>query len=114
MKSFSVLAVVALLGAAGSPASVTVAPSSIGFKQALEACPAGTLGAITLTLGHVRVAEAAGVQSDIDDANPSAQTISLSGSAGSASVKVDAAKNAVSAKHVTLESGKRVACIAPD
>ena len=114
MKSFSVLAVVALLGAAGSPTNVTVAPSSIGFKQALAACPAGTLGAISLTLGHVRVAEAAGVQSDIDDANAGAQTIALSGSAGSASVKVDAVKNAVSAKHVTLESDKRVACIAPD
>ncbi len=114
MKSFAIAALVALLGAAGAPASVTVAPSSIGFKQALAACPAGTLGAITLTLGHVRVAEGAGVESDIGGASPAAQTVSLSAGSASATAKVDASKNTVSAKHVTLASGKRVACVAPD
>jgi len=114
IKSFAVATLVALLGAAGTPATVTVQPSSIGFKQALAACPTGTLAAITLTLGHVRVAEGAGVNSDIDDANPSAQTISLSATSASATAKVDASKNTVWAKHVTLASGKRVACVAPD
>jgi hypothetical protein len=110
----AVLLVVALGAAAGSPASVTVQPSSIGFKSALAACPSGTLAAISLTLGHVRVAEAPAVDSDIDDANPNAQTITLTGSGKTATATVNAAKNTVAAKHVTLSSGKRVACVAPD
>lgn len=114
LKSLTLAALVALLGAAAAPSSVTVQPSSIGFKQAMAACPAGTLGAISLTLGHVRVAEGPGVSSDIDDANPSAQTVTLSSSGASATATVNASKNTVSAKHVTLASGRRVACVAPD
>jgi hypothetical protein len=104
---------VALAAATGSQ-SVTVQPSSIGFKDALAACPAGTLGAISLTLGHVRVAEAAGVDSDIDDAAPNDQTVSLTSGGKSAMATVNAAKKTVAAKHVTLASQKRVACVAPD
>jgi hypothetical protein len=104
----------AALGASGAPASVAVQPSSIGFKQALAACPSGTLAAIALTLGHVRVAEAAGVDSDIDAMNPNAQSLTLLGASRSARVMVNASKNTVAAKHVTLASGNRVACVAPD
>jgi len=114
MRFFALLILVGALGAAGSPASVTVQPSSIGFKQALAACPAGTLAAVSLTLGHVRVAEGAGVNSDIDDANPSAQTVTLTSGNRTATATVSASKNTVSAKHVTLASVKRVACVAPD
>ena len=114
MRPFAVGLLFAALGAAGTPQSVTVQPSSIGFKQALAACPPGTLGAISLTLGHVRVAEAPGVDSDIDAANPSAQLLTLSGGNKNAAVKVNASKNIVAAKHVTLVSGRRVACVAPD
>jgi hypothetical protein len=110
----AIASLVAALGAAGAPASVTVQPSSIGFKQALAACPSGTLAAISLTLGHVRVSEGPGVDSDIDDANPNAQTVTLSSGSKSATAMVNASKNTVVAKHVMLASGKRVACVAPD
>ena len=114
LKPFALLALLAALGASGSSASVTITPSSIGFKEALAACPAGSLAAISITLGHVRVAEAPGVDSDIDATNPNAQTVGLSSSGKSATASVNAAKHTVAAKHVTLASGKRVACVAPD
>ena len=113
IRPFAIIASFAALGAAGS-SSVTVQPSSIGFKDALAACPSGTLGAISLTLGHVRVAEGPGVDSDIDDANPSAQSVMLSSGSKSATATVNASKNTIAAKHVTLASHGRVACVAPD
>jgi hypothetical protein len=114
MKPVAVLLLVAALGAAEGSATVTVQPSSIGFKQALASCPSGSLAAISLTLGHVRIAESAGVDSDIDSANPSAQSVMLSNGNASATATVNASKNTVSAKHVTLAAAKRVACVAPD
>ncbi len=114
MRLFAVPLLFLALGVMAAPAGVTVQPSSIGFKQALASCPSGTLGAISLTLGHVRVAEGPGVDSDIDDANPSAQTIMFSSGSKGATATVNATKNTVSAKHVTLASGKRVACVTPD
>jgi hypothetical protein len=113
-KPLAVIFLIAALGAAGAASSVTVHPSSIGFKQALAACPAGTLGAISLTLSHLRVAEGAGVDSDIDSANPNAQKVTLSNGSQSATALVNASENTVAAKHVSLASGKRVACVAPD
>ncbi|MBV9718130.1 MAG: hypothetical protein JOZ77_02355 [Candidatus Eremiobacteraeota bacterium] len=114
MKLVAVFLLTATFGATGGSATVSVQPSSIGFKQALASCPSGSLAAISLTLGHVRVAESAGVDSDIDAANPSAQSVMLSNGNASATVMVNASKNTVSARHVTLASSKRVACIAPD
>lgn len=114
IKSLAPPLLVVALGAAGASSSVTLQPSSIGFKQALAACPSGTLASISLALGHVRIAEAPGVGSDIDDANPAAQTITLTSAAQSATATVNAHANTVSARHVTLVSGKRVACVAPD
>ncbi len=114
IKPFAVIVLVAALGAAGSVSGVSVQPSSIGFKQALAVCPSGTLGAISLTLGHLRIAEGPGVESDIDDANPNAQTVTLSNGSRSATATVNASKNTVASKHVSLASGKRVACVAPD
>lgn len=114
MRPFAVLSLLVALGAAGATTSVTVQPSSIGFKQALAACPSDALAAFSLTLGHVRVSEGLGVNSDIDDQNASAQTITLSSGSKSATATVNALKNTVSAKHVTLGSNKRVACVAPD
>jgi hypothetical protein len=113
MKTFAALLLLVTLGATGA-GNVTVQPSSVGFKEAIAACPSGTLAALTLALGHLRIAEASGVDSDIDDANPSAQSLMLSKGSQSATVKVDAAKNSVAAKNVTLKSGGRVACVAPD
>jgi hypothetical protein len=114
MRPFAVLSLLVALGAAGATTSVTVQPSSIGFKQALAACPSDALAAVSLTLGHVRVSEGLGVNSDIDDQNASAQTITLSSGSKSATATVNAMKNTVSAKHVTLASNRRVACVAPD
>jgi hypothetical protein len=113
-RFFAAALLLMALGASAAPATVTVQPSSIGFKEALAACPAGTLGSISIALGHVRVSEAAGVDSDIDSANPNAQTVTLSNGSKSATATVNASKHTVSAGHVTLASGKRVACVAPD
>jgi hypothetical protein len=46
--------------------------------------------------------------------NPNAQSLTLLGASRSARVMVNASKNTVAAKHVTLASGNRVACVAPD
>jgi hypothetical protein len=113
MRPLSSLLLFAALGAA-SGSSVTVQPSNISFKAALAACPAGTLAGISLSLGHVRISEAAAVDSDIDDANPSAQVITLTSGSKTATATVNAHQNTVSAKHVTAASAKRVACVAPD
>jgi hypothetical protein len=114
MRSLAVVLLLAALGATGGPVTVTVGPSNIGFEQALAACPPGTLGSISLSLGHVRVHGAPGVDSDIEDTNLSAQTVTLSKGSQSATATVNAAKNTVSGKHVTLASRRRVACVAPD
>lgn len=114
MRSFAVVVLLAALGATGEPVTVTVGPSNIGFEQALAACPAGTLGSISLSLGHVRVHGAPGVNTDIDDANVNAQSVVLSKGSQSATATVNASKNTVTAKHVTLASRRRVACVAPD
>jgi hypothetical protein len=113
IKPLAVISLVAALGAAGS-ATVTVQPSNISFKSMHAACKPGTLAAISLTLGHVRIAENAGVDSDVDEANPSAQIIALSSGLEKATATVNAHNNTVSAKHVTLASQNRVACVAPD
>jgi hypothetical protein len=114
IKTLALPLLVAVLGAMGGSSSVKVQSSSIGFKDALAACSSGSLAAISLTLGHVRVAEAPGVATDVDDANPAAQTITLTSGSKSATATVNAHANTVLAKHVTLASGKRVACVAPD
>ncbi|HMF29568.1 MAG TPA: hypothetical protein VKE42_12390 [Candidatus Cybelea sp.] len=78
------------------------------------ACPQGTLAGISLSLGHVRIAESAGVDSDVDDSNTRSQTVTLTSGSKTATATVNAHENTVSAKHVTLASGNRVACVAPD
>jgi hypothetical protein len=114
LKPLAILLLGRTLAASGAQTSVTVQPSSIGFKEALAGCPSGTLAAISLTLGHVRISEAPGVDSDIDAANPNAQTVTLSSGSKSATATVDASKNIVAGKHVALASRSRVACVAPE
>jgi hypothetical protein len=114
IRSLALLLPLVALGATGTPSTVTVQPSNISFRAAFAACPAGTMASISFSLGHVRIAPAPGVDSDIDDANPNAQVITLTGENQRANVKVDAAKNTVTAKHVTLVSGRRAACVAPE
>ena len=114
ISPFAVIALLATIGAAGGTTTVTVNPSNISFRQAWEACSSESLAAISLTLGHVRVAEGPGVQSDIDVQSAGAQTLTLSSGSKIATAMVNALKNTVSAKHVTLASRGRVACVAPD
>ncbi|HTX58689.1 MAG TPA: hypothetical protein VMH02_03355 [Verrucomicrobiae bacterium] len=107
----AVLGTAAVAGAAGT--SVTVGASNTSFKAAMAACP-GALAGITFTLNHVRIAELAGVSSDIDDADPTAQLVTLTAANGaSAAVTVDAKAHTVAAKHVKL-AGKTVACVSAD
>ncbi|MBV9334076.1 MAG: hypothetical protein JO146_08705 [Candidatus Eremiobacteraeota bacterium] len=113
MRPLAAASVLIALGATAAPPTVTVSPSNISFRSALEAC-SGSLAGISLSLGHVRVAEAQGVDTDVDDANPSAQTITLTSGSKMATVTVNAHKSTVTAKHVTLASRNRVACVAPD
>src|SRR5262249_52448937 len=62
-------------GAAGGATTVRVQPSNISFRSMHAACPQGTLAGISLSLGHVRIAESAGVDSDVDDSNTRSQTV---------------------------------------
>lgn len=114
MRPLAVALLVAACGAGAAPTSVTVARSNISFSSAIAACPSGTLGAISLALGHVRVAEGPGVTTDIDDADPNAQTVTLTSGSKTATATVNASKNTVQAKNVKLASRNRVACVAPD
>jgi len=72
------------------------------------------MAGISLSLGHVRIAESAGVQTDLDDADTRAQVVTLTGGGKTATATVNAHENTVTAKHVTLASRNRVACVAPD
>jgi hypothetical protein len=99
--------------AASTMPSVTVQASNVSFKDAMAACP-GALAGISFTLNHLRVAEHAGVVSDLDDANPMAQVLMLQDANGaSATVNVNARAHTVSAKNVKL-GNKNVACVSAD
>jgi hypothetical protein len=100
-------------GAAASATTVKVQPSNISFRSMHAAC-ADALAGISLSLGHVRIAESAGVDSDVDDSNTRAQVVTLTSGSKTATATVNAHENSVTAKHVTLASGNRVACVAPD
>jgi hypothetical protein len=112
-KPLAAALLVAALGATAPPA-LTISPSNLGFTEALGQCPAGTLGAITIALGHVRVTAAPGIESDIDDANPNAQTVTLAGRGKSATATVNASAHTVAAKHLSPAARRRVACVAPE
>jgi hypothetical protein len=116
MKAFASILLAAATVAtasAATPTSVTVQASNMSFKDAMNACP-GALAGISFTLNHLRVAEHAGVVSDLDDANPTAQVLTLQdANGGSATVKVNAVAHTVGAKNVKLANGS-VACVSPD
>ena len=101
-----------VVAAAGSP--VTLKPSSMTFQQALAACP-GALGSVTFTLGHSRVAAAAGVASDSDADAAGVETVTFSGAKGAAATIVaNGHARTVSGKNVTTVSNGQVACVKPD
>jgi hypothetical protein len=113
LASILLAAATVATAAASTTPSVTVQPSNVSFKDAMAACP-GALAGISFALNHLRVAEQAGVVSDLDDANPTAQVLMLADAKGaSATVNVNAKTHTVSAKNVKL-GNKNVACVSAD
>jgi hypothetical protein len=116
MKILAAILLAAATGAtaaASAATTVTIAPSTLSFKQSMAACP-GALAGITITQNHLRVAEQPGVLSDLDAASPTAQLLTLQNATGAAAaVTVNASTHTVTGKNVKL-SGKSVACVWPD
>lgn len=109
--SFALSATVAAI-AAGGP--VTLKPSSMTFQQSLAACP-GALGAVTFTLGHSRVAAAAGIDTDSDADAAGVETVQFTGTKGAmATIVANGHARTVSGKNVTAKANGSVACVMPD
>jgi hypothetical protein len=101
------------IASAGTMPSVMVQASNVSFKDAMAACP-GALAGISFALNHLRVAEHAGVVSDLDDADATAQVLMLQDANGaSATVNINAKAHTVSAKNVKL-GNPNVACVSAD
>ena len=102
------------LVAAAAGAPVTLKPSSMTFAQALAACP-GALGSVTFSLGHSRVAAAAGVSIDTNANAAGVDTVKLVGTKGAAATIVaNGHTHAVSGKNITTKANGSVACVIPD
>ena len=121
MKTPVVLSMVlALLTAGASHAmaagsSVTLQPSTLTFKQALSAC-SGSLGSITFTLGHARVASLPGVSDQTDTSSAGIDTVTFTNdkTGQSAVVKANGHGNTVTAKNVQVKWKNQLACVNPD
>lgn len=114
IRPMAIITLVAALGAAGAPGSVTLVRSNVPYRQAFSACIEGSLGAIVISpAAHVRVSLGSGVASDIDDANPNAIVIMLTDQekSQSATVTVNSGANTVAAKNVVRAANGRVACV---
>jgi hypothetical protein len=100
---------------AGATPAVTVRESRLTFNQALAACP-GALGTVTFTLGHTRIASQPGVQDETDTTSPGLDEVTFlrDSDKKSARILTNGHDRTVNAKHVTLASNDRVACVAPD
>ncbi len=109
-KAVAIVSIVAMSG------SATLHDSTITFKRALGAC-SGALGSVSFALGHARVAASEGVNIDETEADPNGRlsaTLQNASGTKSAAVSIDQRARSVSAKHVTVELNRRVACIYPD
>ncbi|MGA8534732.1 MAG: hypothetical protein WB615_11530 [Candidatus Tumulicola sp.] len=108
-----------LIAGAGSAiaatSTVTLHPSTLTFKQAISTC-AGSLGSVTFTLGHARVASVAGVsdQTDTSSAGIDVVTFTNDKTGQSAVAKANGHTSTVSAKNVQVKWKNQVACINPD
>jgi hypothetical protein len=112
--SFASFVLLATLAAGASNGPVTLKPSSMTFQQALGACP-GALGSVTFTLGHSRVAAAAGVDTDTDATAVGVETVQFAGAKGAAATVVtNGHALTVSGKNVTTKANGTVACVMPD
>jgi type 1 fimbria pilin len=103
----------ALAAAAGS--AVTLQPSTLSFKQAMSAC-SGSLGSITFTLGHSRVASLPGVSDETDTSSAGIDTVTFSDdkTGKTAVAKANGHNNSVMAKNVQVKWKNQLACINPD
>lgn len=110
---FSLLLVTAAAGAAAQ--TVTIAPSSLSFKQAISGC-SGSLGSVTFTLGHARVAPQPGVSEDVDTSASGVDVVTFTNDATgkSAVATADGHAHTVSAKNVQAKLKNQLACINPD
>jgi hypothetical protein len=103
----------ATLAAGAASGSVTLKPSSMSFQQALAACP-GALGSVTFTLGHSRVAAAAGVDTDSDADAAGVETVKFLGAKGAqATIVANGHAHTVSGNNVTAKANGSVACVMP-
>lgn len=102
------------LHASAATSSVTLTASSLTFKQALAACP-GALGTVTFSLGHARVAEAAGVSSQSDTTSAGVDTVTFTNDKSqSATVIVNGHDRTVSGKNVQVKWKGQLACVMPE
>lgn len=103
----------ATLAAAAASGPVTLKPSSMNFQQSLAACP-GALGSVTFTLGHSRVAAAAGVATDSDADAAGVETVKFVGAKGAtATIVANGHARTVSGNNVAAKANGTVACVMP-
>jgi hypothetical protein len=107
----------ALATAAGVAASqtVTLQPSSLSFKQAASAC-SGSLGSVTFTLGHARVAALHDVTEDVDTSSSGVDVVTFTNetTGKSATATANGHSHTVTAKNVQVKWKNQLACINPD
>jgi hypothetical protein len=110
---FALLLATAAAGAASQ--TVTLQPSSLSFKQAISAC-SGSLGSVTFTLGHARVAAQPGVSEDVDTSASGIDSVTFTNDATGKSAVATANGHArtVSAKNVQAKWKNQLACVNPD
>lgn len=112
--SLAFFALSASLAAGAASGPVTLKSSSMNFQQALATCP-GALGSVTFTLGHARVAAAAGVATDSDADAAGVETVQFTGVKGAAATIVaNGHARTVSGKNVTAKANGQVACVMPE
>jgi hypothetical protein len=110
---FALLLATAAVGAASQ--TVKLQPSSLSFKQAMSACT-GSLGSVTFTLGHARVAAQPGVSEDVDTSSSGIDVVTFTNDATGKSAVATANGHArtVSAKNVQAKWKNQLACVNSD
>ena len=110
---FAILSATAAVAVASQ--TVTLQPSSLSFKQAISAC-SGSLGSVTFTLGHSRVAAQPGVSEDVDTSSAGIDTVTFTNDATgkSAVATANGHEHKVTAKNVQAKWKNQLACINPD
>jgi hypothetical protein len=101
--------------AIAASSSVTLQPSTLSFKQAVSAC-SGSLGSVTFTLGHARIASLPGVSDQTDTSSAGIDTVTFTNdkTGQSAVAKTNGHSNTVTAKNVQAKWKDQLACINPD